>query len=54
MAAAGVDLGDGAAVAAWIDEFNRRPVDERDEVLGASPFDPRMRGSRGVPSGDKC
>ncbi|MGH2720324.1 MAG: hypothetical protein ACRDJO_01805, partial [Actinomycetota bacterium] len=39
MAASGVDLGDRAAVAAWIDEFNRRPVDERDEVLGPSPFD---------------
>lgn len=39
MMAAGIDLRDKAAVDAWIEDFNRRPHHERDELLGPSPFD---------------
>jgi hypothetical protein len=34
MMASGVDLSDQAAVTAWIEDFNRRPFEERDELLG--------------------
>jgi len=34
MMASGVDLSDQAAVSAWIEEFNSRPFEERDELLG--------------------
>ncbi len=34
MARAGVDVMDPEAVARWIDDFNGRPLAERDEVLG--------------------
>lgn len=33
MMAAGVDLTDQRAVDEWINEFNRRPFEERDEFL---------------------
>ena len=34
MAIDGVDVTDAAAVERWIDEFNRRPLTERDDILG--------------------
>jgi hypothetical protein len=34
MTAEGVDVGDPAALQAWIEEFNRRPQEARDAVLG--------------------
>jgi hypothetical protein len=34
MAAEGIDLGDPAAVEAWVAAFNERPFEERDAVLG--------------------
>ncbi len=42
MLAGGVDLTDERAVARWIDDFNARPIEERDAVLGpfALPWEP--------------
>jgi hypothetical protein len=34
MMASGIDLTDQSAVNGWIEEFNQRPFDERDEFLG--------------------
>ena len=34
MAAEGVDIGDQGALDAWMDDFNSRPFEERDRVLG--------------------
>ncbi len=34
MMASGVDLADQVAVSAWIDDFNNRPFEDRDELLG--------------------
>ena len=36
MAAEGVDLADPDAMQAWIDEFNARPFEDRDAILGMS------------------
>jgi hypothetical protein len=36
MAAEGVDLADPDAMQAWIDEFNERPFEQRDAILGMS------------------
>ena len=36
MAAEGVDIADWHAMQAWIAEFNDRPFEDRDEILGAS------------------
>jgi hypothetical protein len=36
MAVEGVDLGDPDAMQAWIDEFNARPFEDRDAILGMS------------------
>lgn len=33
----GVELEDAAAVLRWIDDFNRRPIEDRDDVLGPLP-----------------
>ena len=33
----GVDLEDSAAVQRWIDAFNRRPIEARDDILGPLP-----------------
>jgi hypothetical protein len=38
MLADGVDLSDQAAVEEWIDAFNARPFEERDEFLGPFPM----------------
>jgi hypothetical protein len=38
MRAAGVDLTDPRATQAWIDEFNSRPHEEREDLLGKFPF----------------
>lgn len=43
MLASGVDLTDRRAVDAWIAEFNARPDEERDQLLGAFPM-PDDRG----------
>jgi hypothetical protein len=37
MASYGVDVSDPAAVDAWIEEFNARPFEERDGILGPPP-----------------
>jgi hypothetical protein len=39
MLAEGIDLGDPDAVQRWIDDFNCRPIEERDAILG--PMNPR-------------
>ena len=54
MAAEGVDLGDQGALDAWMEDFNSRPFEERDRVLGpaldgmastpAPPVSPQRRG----------
>jgi len=37
MTAAGVDLSDPAAVKGWMDDFNSRPFEERDQLFAAFP-----------------
>ena len=44
MAAADVDFTDAGAVQAWIAEFNERPIEERDAILGLSLPDSTNRG----------
>lgn len=39
MLAAGVDLTDQSAVDRWITQFNDRPIEERDEILGGPDFE---------------
>jgi hypothetical protein len=34
MLADGVELTDQASIDRWIEEFNARPIEERDEMLG--------------------
>ena len=46
MLADGVDLDDPVELQRWIDDFNDRPIEERDDVLGPRP---RLRR----PSGDR-
>lgn len=44
MTAEGVELGDREAMQAWLDDFNSRPSEERDRILGpALPRDPAPR-----------
>ena len=44
MQAESVDISDPAAVSAWMEAFNARPLDERDRVLGQLPGFPQMFG----------
>jgi hypothetical protein len=45
MAAEGVEAGDPLAMQAWLDDFNARPFEERDRILGPAlePRSPRPR-----------
>ena len=45
MAADGVEIGDADAMQTWLEEFNARPFEERDDVLGPAlePLAPKRR-----------
>jgi hypothetical protein len=47
MAADGVEPGDPEAMQAWLDDFNARPFEERDRVLGNAPKPYRPSGRQG-------
>jgi hypothetical protein len=47
MTAEGVEIGDPDAMQAWLDEFNARPFEERDRVLGPSLAPHRPSASPG-------
>ncbi|MGH2528683.1 MAG: hypothetical protein ACRDH0_04995 [Actinomycetota bacterium] len=53
MLAWGVDLTDRGAVDAWIAEFNARPDEERDLLLGTFPL-PGDRGEERSPPGARA
>ena len=38
MQSAGVDIADEVAVQAFMDDFNSRPFEERDQILGSLPL----------------
>jgi hypothetical protein len=46
--AEGVDFADGAALQAWTDDFNSRPFEERDHIVGPSLAG--MEGATGPPA----
>ena len=48
VTAEGVEIGDPEAMQAWLDDFNARPFEERDRVLGPSlaPHRPSVRSGK--------
>jgi hypothetical protein len=53
MSAEGIEIGDPEAMQAWMDDFNARPFDERDRVLGPTYPAPTPQASKRRPKGGK-